>query len=105
MGLQWDDINSLNATQSDAVDQLADGSADAAFLGGAIPAPAIVRAARTFDVRSSFRLTKRLVRKLIEKYPFFQPITIPAGKYTGLEEDFDGFERRFNARDHLGGGR
>ncbi|MEL6108961.1 MAG: TAXI family TRAP transporter solute-binding subunit [Planctomycetota bacterium] len=88
-GLQWDDIKSLNATQSDAVDQLADGSADAAFLGGAIPAPAIVRAARTFDVKF-LPFDEATRQKLIEKYPFFQPITVPAGKYVGLEEDFEG---------------
>ena len=49
-GIAWDDIKSLNATQSGSVDQLADGSADAAFLGGAVPTGSITQAASTFDV-------------------------------------------------------
>ena len=88
-GLEWDDIKALNASQGDAVDQLADGSADAAFLGGAIPAPAIERAARTFDIQFiPFEATTR--QKLIDNYPFFHGITIPSEKYVGLEEDFQG---------------
>jgi TRAP transporter TAXI family solute receptor len=88
-GVAWSDITSLNATQSDSVDQLSDGSADAAFLGGAVPTSSISQAATTFDVRFlTFDESSR--QKLIEKYPFFHSATIPAGTYKGLDEDFLG---------------
>jgi hypothetical protein len=88
-GVAWDDIKSINATQSGSVDQLGDGSADAAFLGGAVPTGSITQATSTFDVQFvPFDEDKR--QALIEKYAFFHPATIPAGVYKGLETDFQG---------------
>ncbi len=88
-GLAWSDITSLNATQSDSVDQLGDGSADAAFLGGAVPTASITQATSTFDVQ--FVPFDEAARgRLIEKYPFFHSATIPAGTYKGLDSDFQG---------------
>lgn len=88
-GLRWNDITSLNATQSDSVDQLADGSADAAFLGGAVPTSSISQAASTFDLHFiPFDETAR--QALIDKYAFFHSATIPAGTYKGLDQDFLG---------------
>lgn len=88
-GVGWDDITSLNATQSDSVDQLADGSADAAFLGGAVPTGSITQAASTFDVQY-IPFDEATRQKLIEKYAFFHPATIPAGTYRGLDSAFEG---------------
>ena len=88
-GVSWSDITSINSTQSDSVDQLADGSADAAFLGGAVPTASISQAASTFDLHFvPFDETAR--QALIEKYPFFHSATIPAGTYTGLDGEFLG---------------
>ena len=88
-GVAWDDITSINATQSGSVDQLGDGSADAAFLGGAVPTGSITQATSTFDVQFvPFDEDKR--QALIENYAFFHPATIPAGTYKGLDADFDG---------------
>jgi TRAP transporter TAXI family solute receptor len=88
-GVNWDDITSLNATQSGSVDQLGDGSADAAFLGGAVPTGSITQAASTFEVQFiPFDETTR--EQLIQKYAFFHPATIPAGTYNGLDADFQG---------------
>ncbi len=88
-GVAWSDITSLNATQSGAVDQLGDGSADAAFLGGAVPTASITQAASTFDVQF-VQFDEQVRQTLIEKYRFFHPATIPSGTYKGLEEDFQG---------------
>ncbi len=88
-GVGWNDITSLNATQSSSVDQLADGSADAAFLGGAVPTSSISQAASTFDV-NFVPFDEGARQALIEKYAFFHPATIPAGTYKGLDEDFQG---------------
>ncbi len=88
-GVKWDDITSLNATQSGSVDQLGDGSADAAFLGGAVPTGSITQAASTFDVQF-VPFDEAARQSLIEKYRFFHPATIPAGTYKGLDSDFQG---------------
>ena len=88
-GVKWDEITSLNATQSGAVDQLGDGSADAAFLGGAVPTGSITQAASTFDVEY-IPFDEDARQRLIEKYAFFHPATIPGGTYQGLDQDFEG---------------
>lgn len=88
-GVNWDDITSLNATQSAAVDQLGDGSADAAFLGGAVPTGSITQAASTFEVQF-VPFDEATRQTLIEKYAFFHPATIPSGTYKGLDADFQG---------------
>ena len=86
-GLKWEDFTALPASQSAAVDMLGDGSADAALLGGAIPTASISQATSTFRVHFvPFDEDARL--RLIDKYPFFHDATIPAGTYTGLDEDF-----------------
>jgi TRAP transporter TAXI family solute receptor len=88
-GVAWNEISSLDATQSDSVDLLADGSADAAFLGGAIPTASITQATSTFDVH--FIPYDETARKaLVEKYAFFDDAKIPAGTYKGLDVDFAG---------------
>jgi TRAP transporter TAXI family solute receptor len=88
-GVAWDEITSLNATQSGSVDQLGDGSADAAFLGGAVPTGSITQAASTFEVQF-VPFDEATRQALIEKYPFFHPATIPGGTYKGLDSDFQG---------------
>jgi len=76
-GLTLADLDKLNAGQSQTVDLLADGSADAVFLGGAFPTSSIVQACSTMDVVFiPFDAAAR--ERLIEKYPFFDPITLPA---------------------------
>lgn len=88
-GVAWDDITSLNATQSGSVDQLGDGSADAAFLGGAVPTGSITQATSTFDV-TFIPFDEEVRQTLINDYAFFHPFSIPAGTYKGMEADFQG---------------
>ncbi len=89
-GIQYDDFaQRSNATQSGAVSLLADNNADAAFLGGAVPTAAITQACSTHNIFFiPFDDDAKL--RLVDKYPFFQPITIPAEKYSDLKEDFQG---------------
>ncbi|MCA9208610.1 MAG: TAXI family TRAP transporter solute-binding subunit [Planctomycetales bacterium] len=86
-GLKWDEFTQVNATQSGAVDLLGDGSADAAFLGGAVPTGSITQATSTFDV-FFVPYDEQVRQRLIEKYPFFHDATVPGGTYKGLDEDF-----------------
>ncbi len=88
-GVAWDEFTALNATQSAAVDQLGDGAADAAFIGGAVPTSSITQATSTFDVHYiPFEESAR--QTLIDKYPFFHPFVIPAETYKGMNEPFNG---------------
>lgn len=84
-----EDFNVLNSTQAAAVDLLADGSADAAFLGGAVPTASITQAAASMDLHFiPFDPAAR--EKLIADYPFFTAATIPAETYRGQTEAFEG---------------
>lgn len=90
-GLSYDDLVALKAPQSAAVEMLADGSAAAAFLGGAVPTPSIEQAASSEDlVFLPFDPEAR--ERLIAEYPFFRPAVIPAGTYAGQDEDFAGLD-------------
>ncbi len=88
-GVTYDDFTPLYATQAGAVDLLADGSADAAFLGGAVPTASITQATTTQDVRF-VPFEDEAKERLINDYPFFARATVPAGTYPGKEEEYLG---------------
>ena len=88
-GVAYDDFTPVNGKFSDAVGFLKDKQVDAAFLGGAVPTPAIVQASTTMKVKF-IPYDADAKAKLLEKYPFFGEATIPADKYTVLTEDFQG---------------
>ncbi|MCZ6649708.1 MAG: TAXI family TRAP transporter solute-binding subunit [Acidobacteria bacterium] len=88
-GLTYDDFTPVHNTQAAAVDMLADGSAAAAFLGGAIPTASITQATASRDTLF-IPFAPEAVTKLTTDYPFFDTATIPAGTYRGQEKDFAG---------------
>jgi len=88
-GLNYDDFTPLNNTQAGSVDMLADGSADAAFLGGAVPTASIVQATTSSDILLIPFDEERRV-ELIERFPFYFDVPIPAGTYRGQDEEFAG---------------
>ncbi len=89
-GIGFDDLaKKMNNTQMGAVDNLADGQAHAAFLGGAVPVAAVQRACSELDIHF-VPYDESAVETLLSDYPFFQRVTIPAGKYSDLKEDFAG---------------
>lgn len=88
-GVSFDEFEALNATQSGAVDLLADGSAAAAFLGGAVPTASITQASTSMDL-FFVPLDDDAKASLLERYPFFTPATIPAGTYRGQDADYNG---------------
>ena len=92
------DFTPVNRTYSDAVSELGDGAVDAAFVGGAIPTPAVTQACTTHDIafiRYNEDVRQRLIKDT-EKYPFFLAAMIPAKNkdgnptYRGMTEDFMG---------------
>ncbi|MGI9518235.1 MAG: TAXI family TRAP transporter solute-binding subunit [Pirellulaceae bacterium] len=88
-GLSFDDFTKSNEGQSATVDMLADGQADAAFLGGAVPAPALQRLCNEQDVHF-IPFEESAMDDVIEQYAFFWRQTIPQDKYSDLESDYNG---------------
>ena len=86
-GITYDDFTPINSTYIGAVDLLADGSAAAAFVGGAIPTPAATQASTSQDIFFiPFEETAK--QSLFEDYPFFNAVTIPPNTYKGQTEPF-----------------
>ncbi len=90
-GITYDDFSPLNATQQGAVDMLTDGSADATFLGGAIPTASITQAAASMDI-TFLPYGDAEKEALVNEYLFFGPATIPADTYRGQTEPFEGLD-------------
>jgi TRAP transporter TAXI family solute receptor len=86
-GLSFNDIQPLNDTQAGAVALLADGSADAAFLGGAVPTASITQACASQDIRF-LQFDEVAKDRLVADYPFFERKTIPANTYKGQTDAF-----------------
>lgn len=86
-GVKLSELTPLYGTQPAAVDMLSDGSAAAAFLGGAIPTASITQACASGDIFFvPFDETAR--QKLIEDFAFFHPAMVKAGTYRGQDADY-----------------
>lgn len=88
-GVAYEDFTPLHNTQSGAVDMLADGSAAAAFLGGAVPTASILQACASQDIHFT-PYEESAKQRLFEDYPFFNAATIPAATYRNQNEPFKG---------------
>ena len=88
-GVTYEDFTPLNNTQAGAVNMLADGSAAAAFLGGAVPTASITQAASSQDILF-IPFDSEAKGRLINDYPFFESATIPAETYRNQNKPFDG---------------
>ena len=89
--LSYEDFSPLYATQQAAVDMLTDGSAAAAFLGGAVPTASITQASMSQDILF-LPFDEKSMEQLIKDYLFFRPAIIPAKTYRGQTEDFHGLD-------------
>ena len=85
--ITYEDFSPLNSTYTGAVDLLADGSAAAAFMGGAVPTPAVTQASTSQDI-FFIPFDAAAKQSLFQEYPFFSAITIPADTYKGQTEPF-----------------
>jgi TRAP transporter TAXI family solute receptor len=90
-GVAWDELTELHNTQAGAVDMLADGSAAAAFLGGAVPTASITQASSSQGV-FFIPYETAAIDKLTGEYLFFRRGSVPAGTYRGQDADFDGLD-------------
>ncbi len=85
-GLTYDDFTDLNGSYGDAVDMLANGSADAAFMGGAHPISAVRQAISSQDI-VFIPFEEAALKSLFEKYPFFNAVTISANTYDKIQKE------------------
>jgi len=90
-GVTYEDFSPLNAGQGDAVNLLADGSAAAAFLGGAVPTGSITQAATSQDI-VFVPYSAGAIATLTSEYSFFRPATIPSGTYRGQDASYNGLD-------------
>lgn len=90
-GLTYDDFSPLYNTQAGAVDMLADGSAAAAFLGGAVPTASITQASSSQDI-VFVPYEEDAIERATASYVFFRRATIPDGTYRGQDEAFNGLD-------------
>jgi TRAP transporter TAXI family solute receptor len=90
-GVSYEDFTPLNNTQTGAVDMLGDGSAAAAFLGGAVPTASITQAATSQQI-VFVPYDEQTIQQLTATYLFFNPATIPAGTYRDQDEPFNGLD-------------
>jgi len=88
-GVAYDDFTPLHNTQAGAVDMLADGSAAAAFLGGAVPTASITQVSASQDIHF-IPFDVQAKENLFKNYPFFVGATIPANTYRGQNDAFEG---------------
>jgi TRAP transporter TAXI family solute receptor len=90
-GVRYEDFTPLNATQAAAVDMLADGSAAAVLVGGAVPTASITQATASMDV-FFVPYDPAVVESLAAEYVFYNPARVPGGTYRNHEEDFNGLD-------------
>ena len=85
-GLTKDDVNAVNGSFQDGVDQLKDGKIDAAFTVAGAPTTAIVDYATT-NTLNLVSLTEEELTAIQAEYPFLIRDDLKAGTYTGQDSD------------------
>lgn len=85
-GMTFDDIKPFYDGFGDAADKLKDGHLDASFGILGLPTSSIEEITATSEVRL-LEVSDEAIKKLQEKRPFYQPLTIEGGTYKGQDED------------------
>jgi hypothetical protein len=85
-GLTKDDINAVNGSFQDGVDQLKDGKIDAAFTVAGAPTTAIVDYATTNEL-NLVSLSDSELAAIRSQYPFLVQDNLAAGTYTGQTDE------------------
>ena len=86
LGLKPDtDFKPFRIRLGSMMDSLADGNLDAALWNGSFPLPPLVKLTASRDVHL-VPVTDEIFAKLQAKYPPFFRLTIPAGRYKGIDK-------------------
>ena len=84
--LTYEDIEEDYLSFSEAASRLKDRQIDAAFLTAGIPTAAVMDVASTQDI-SLLNFSDEELNSLNSEYPYLTGVTVPAGTYTGLDEE------------------
>lgn len=84
-GITYDDIDEDFLSYAESVEQLKNGTVDAAFLTSGLPNAAIMDLATTHDVKI-VPIRKEMADKLHEEIPHYSSEMIPAGTYDNEED-------------------
>lgn len=84
-GITFDDIKAYDLTNQEAIDSLKDGTIDAFILYSGAPLSAIIDLTTTTGV-NFIDLSDEFCDRFIEKYTYFQKLTLPADMYD-MEKD------------------
>ena len=85
-GLSDDLYEYKNLNYTDAANALSDGSIDAMFCTSGVQTTVIEELAKTMDIRI-ISMDKTHIQKLKSAYSFYCEYTIPAGTYTGQDDE------------------
>jgi len=84
--ITFDDIKAEHLPNPDAADRMRDGLLDAAFVTTGVPNATFQEMAIATDI-DVLSFSEEELKKIIDKYPFFSPYTLPANSYQGQTED------------------
>src|SRR5690606_21571541 len=85
-GITYNDITVRYLSFAEASNNLRDGHIDAAFVTAGIPTAAIQDVAAGRDI-VLVSVGADLAAALQEEYPFYIPVTVPGGTYSGVNDD------------------
>lgn len=84
-GITYDDVEEDYLSYAESVEQMKNGTVDAAFLTSGLPNSTIMDLATTHDV-VIVPIRPEMVEKLAEEVPFYSSEIIPAGTYDNEED-------------------
>jgi TRAP transporter TAXI family solute receptor len=84
-GITYKDIKPDYLSYAESIEQMKNGSVDAAFQTSGLPNSTILDLCTTHDVRI-IPIEPKTVEKLAEKYPFYTSVSIPGGTYDNKED-------------------
>lgn len=85
-GLTSELVSTVQLDYTEAADKLASGKIDAFFCTAGVTTSVIEELARSCGIRF-LDIDENCSEKLLKAYPFYSKYTIPAGTYTGQEND------------------
>jgi TRAP transporter TAXI family solute receptor len=88
----WDRIKVEFLGYSKAADAMGDGLIDAFWVFAGFPNASVIQAAATNDVLLIDVVESAREAGFFEDYPFYTTVTIPAGTYSGVDQDVGSFE-------------
>lgn len=87
-GITYDDISADFLSFAEAADALKDGNVDAAFVTAGTPTAAVTDVSTTHRVKI-LSIADDVADSLIEEFPFYDKVTIPADTYRNQDSDVE----------------